>query len=623
MVGLVKEKSEYLLELYKKFSLLRVNPPKFISLKLHKSLDFLEWSLTPADIFSSSITISLLFFTLFTLLYFTFGDWFLLFVGLYVFIFSFVFLISYPVLVHKKIVRDGTSEMLLAVIFLSLSYRIEGSVEGSIFFAAENLKGILGKEFSKLVSWLESRKIISYKEAIEYLKKRWGEENPRFIDAINCLFSPVYGQEEREKNAEEAVRIMIDSERERMRTLVLQMKNPVRVINIFGILLPMMMVILIPIFVFFVPEFFDERVLFFGYTFILPSILFLLLQFQLILKAPSIHSLEVEYISRLKNVRKYLLLVSLVIFIPAFIYLSIQLSASSSLVSTTLYSFLLLLLIFSVVILNTFLVYRIFSKNLEKLSSIETQLLPFLSSLSISLEKNVPFEYSIQETIDKVRDPETRNMLTIIVRKMISSRGTFEEIVFDPNSGILKEYPSQLLKITFRMISGLFEKGSYLLKVGIKSLQKFFLDLSDVQLLTKEVLEEAISDIKLQVKIFAPLAGGITIGMSLIVFHVMSQISFGNEMYLQNVGNEGLSFMKNLEKLRLPKLLILSIGIYIIEMTIVLSSFVSEIEFGDDYAKKMGEIGKTMIISFLIFSILLWGLLFFAVSLLQFNTEGI
>jgi hypothetical protein len=623
VVGLVEEKSEPLVKIYKRLSLFRVNPPKFLFSKLERSLSFLEWGITPVDVFSASLIFSLLIFLFFIVLYSIFEDWILFFVGLYALIFSFAFLIAYSFLAHKKMVRDGTSEMLLATIFLSLSYRIEGNVENAMLFAAENLRGVLGKEFSRLIAWLRSRKLISYKDAIEYLKKRWGEENPRFIDAINCLFSPVYGQEERERNADEAVRIMLDGERERMRNLVLQMKNPVRVINIFGILLPMMIVILIPIFVFFVPEFFDERALFFGYTFILPSILFLLLQFQLVLKAPNIHALELEYVSGLKEIRKYVFLISLVIFLPSFIFLSFQLNLSTSVFSITLYSFLLLLLVFSVVILNTFVVFKLFSKRLDKLISLETQLLPFLSSLSISLEKNIPFEYSLQETIDKVRDPETKSMLTLIVKKIMSGRGGFEEIVFDPKSGIMREYPSQLLKLTFRVISGLLNKGSYFLKVGIKSLQKFFIDLSDVQLLTKEVLEEAISDMKLQVKIFAPLAGGITIGMSLIVFHVMSQIRFGEEAYIQNVGMGGLSFVENLEKLRLPKLLIFSIGVYIIEMTIILSSFVSEIEFGEDYIKKMGEIGKTMLISFAIFSVLLWGLLFFAVSVLQFSSEGI
>jgi len=100
----------------------------------------------------------------------------------------------------------------------------------------------------------------------------------------------------------------------------------------------------------------------------------------------------------------------------------------------------------------------------------------------------------------------------------------------------------------------------------------------------------------------------------------MSQIRFEREAYLQNVGSEGLTFIENLEKIRLPKLLILGIGIYIIEMTIVLSSFVSEIEFGEDYIKKMGEIGKTLILSFMIFSVLLWGLLIFAISMMQFSS---
>jgi len=619
---LVEEKVEPVLKLYKKFSLFKLNTPRFISSRLEKSLDFLEWDLTPSDIFSGSTFCSLLVFSFFFILYHVFKDWILIFVGVYASVFLFFFLMSYPLFAYKRLVRDGTSEMLLAAIFLSLSYRIEGNVENALLFAAQNLKGILGREFSRVIAWLRSRKLISYKDAIEYLRRRWGEENPRFIDMINCLFSPVHGQVEREKNADEAVRMMLDGERERMRNLVLQMKNPVRIINIFGILLPMMMVILIPIFVFFVPEFFDERVLFIGYTFVLPSILFLLLQFQLVLKAPSVHTLELDYIYDLRWIKRYVFLISLIIFISALVYLGLKISISTSLFSITLYSFILLFFVFIVIILNTFVVFKLFSKRLDKLISLEAQILPFLSSLSISLEKNIPFEYSLQETVGKVRDPEARRMLTMLVSKMLSGRENFEDMIFNPKSGILKEYPSQLLKITFRVISGLLDKGSYFLKVGIKSLQKFFIDLSDVQLLTKEVLEEAISDIKLQVKIFAPLAGGITIGMSLIVFHVMSQIRFGEETLIQNVGTEGLLFVENLEKLKLPKLLILSIGFYIIEMTIILSSFVSEIEFGEDYIKKIGEIGKTTIVSFLIFTILLWMLLIFAVSVVQFGSVG-
>jgi hypothetical protein len=129
--------------------------------------------------------------------------------------------------------------------------------------------------------------------------------------------------------------------------------------------------------------------------------------------------------------------------------------------------------------------------------------------------------------------------------------------------------------------------------------------LQEVEKKITDMLYELTSTLRSTVSVFAPLIAGVTLSITTLISTIL--VSIQTKQSPENItgisttfsGAAG-SFMT--ENIR-PEYFVLVIGVYLIELVILLTRFTNGLNEGDDTATFMYSLGKTMPMSIAVFSI--------------------
>jgi Flp pilus assembly protein TadB len=181
------------LSLYEKicnfFGRIPIPLPKDLNRKIQDEINFCHLRISPNDVVSTAIFASLTIFLFLTLVSYFIGILSLTMVLMFALLSSiiFYFLFSYTSFLTKYFRAKVASEMTLAIVYMSISLKINASLEAAVAFAASNLSGPLGLDLKKILWDLETGRLLSIIQGLDELSEKWKSENEEFVDAISLL----------------------------------------------------------------------------------------------------------------------------------------------------------------------------------------------------------------------------------------------------------------------------------------------------------------------------------------------------------------------------------------------------------------------------------------------------
>jgi hypothetical protein len=626
------------LSLYEKVcTLFDVNMPipKSLEEKYENEINFCHLKVTPNGVFLTAVALPLITFVLLlSVFYFlNFLSTAMILMLALLSVVTFYYLFSYTSFLTKYFRTKAAAEMTLAIVYMSISLKINSNLESAVAFAASNLTGPLGMDLKKILWDLETGGLLSVITGLDWLSDKWKSENDEFVDAISLLKASINEPPDRmDRSIREAVMIMADGTKTRMKKYALAMRGPLKILNAFGILFPMLVLIFFPILVVFIPELAVPEIIVFSYTVLLPFTLYLFLRKYFYTKPYSYHQVEMKKLEGFKRQKTIALILSLVIAITSSSYFIYKLSFIQEVFSTEqfIYSFLVVLGLSASVILYSFLSsFNNMQKNKEILA-IESELPVALFQLSISSDIGKPVEKNIEDMLPRIRTLKINQLFNKIIYNITSSGMTLNSAIFEEEVGALHYYPSRIVSTAFQLIVDVSKRGMSFLSLALKSMSEFLKDADDVNNAAEEILSESTSDMQIQALVFAPLAAGIVVGLMAIVIYIFS--FFGQSMQdiqqffgstpLGTTGAESFSFLFNIGKQMPFHYFQIVVGIYMVEVVYLLSYFLGELNYGDDEVNKLFSLGKTMLIGIVIYSIVVCALYFGITSLMNLSQLG-
>jgi hypothetical protein len=318
------------------FGKVKLPLPSDLEKNIQDGINFCHLRVTPNNVVSTAIFVPLIIFLFSCLVSYFLGflsiTMILIFIVFSIVIFYFLF--SYITFLTKYFRAKAASEMTLAIIYMSISLKINASLEAAVAFAASNLSGPLGLDLKKLLWDLETGRLLSVIQGLDELSEKWKSESEEFVDAISLLKTTTTQTQDRlERSLKEAVEIMIEGTKSRMKNYAMQMRNPLRLLNAFGILLPMLALIFFPILIIFIPEIAKPELLAFSYIVLLPSIVYLFMRQNFFAKPYSYHQVQINNLEEFKRQKKIAIFLSLLIAVLPSIYLTYRLASSTSVFS--------------------------------------------------------------------------------------------------------------------------------------------------------------------------------------------------------------------------------------------------------------------------------------------------
>ncbi|VVB67514.1 Uncharacterised protein [Candidatus Norongarragalina meridionalis] len=159
------------------------------------------------------------------------------------------FYLKYP---HSAVEREKM--LALAYIpeivnYLTMSMRLTPNLEKAVQFAANHGRGKIAEDMKKIVWDVQIGRYASIEEGLDELAYRWGGYNEDFKHALMLIRSSVLegNRERREELLEKAGTDVLEGTKEKMDMYARKLHQPTVYLYYFGILLPLLLAIILPI----------------------------------------------------------------------------------------------------------------------------------------------------------------------------------------------------------------------------------------------------------------------------------------------------------------------------------------------------------------------------------------
>lgn len=604
--------------------LMPIYPGKDLEKKYREAIDFCHLNVTPTGVFSLSIflTILTLFVPLVLLFLFNIFSPLLIILVLFATLGIFFHFYNYPFNLATSFRIKASSEMVLAIIYMTIAMKIRPNLEHAVKYAALNLKGPLSFDLKRLLWDVYVGKFVSMSDALDSFCEKWKRENEEFTESISLIKTAFHESSERmERMFGEAVNCMLDGTKERMKGYSRSLRTPITIINALGFLLPIIGLMFLPLLAVFLSGAFKPVFLAVGYCVILPGVVYWVMNTSLQKRPYTFHQPDVSKHQQFKRERQLVPIISsisiLILLLGVGCYF--LLTSQGDLEKKFTLSQLLFSLLITVGIAASIAAYCILStikklKIREEIVQVERELGEALFLLGHQLSRGIPIENALKEIKPKIKDLKIAGMFDIILNNIKSFGMNFERAVFDKEHGAINYYPSALISAVMKSVVEISQSGMGALSKAMLSISSYLKDMHNVEEGLQEILDEPTSSMEMQSSILAPIASGVIVSLTSIVMKMLVEFKGFLEKFQAGLGNEGifgaagstaLGSVMDIGNIMPVSVFQLIVGIYMIEVVVMLSIFLSTIRYGEESVIRRYNIGKKLIISTLIYSAVL------------------
>lgn len=554
------------------------------------------------------------------------------------------YLMRYPMILMKSMRIQASSQIVLAVLYMVVSMRITPSVEIAMRFASSNISGILAWDMRRLLWDIEMGKYYSANEAMQAYIAKWKAENEEFSEALRMLMeSQRQVPEKAEKLLDEALRVVLDGTRDRMKHYSQELQMPVTVIHMMGIVLPILGSVMAPMAAIFLSDSVSAWHFLLGYDVVLPIVLVWFIRNTLSKRPVTFSKVDVSHHPDLPPPGSFMLgkgkkrfsvpilpialVIGVLIALPGALYFiehpdylvtPMEDDGSGILKPVdvedpdpllTLFMSILVIVGAAVAASIYFVLANVQRSRVEeKVYKMESEFELALFQLGNRISGGTPLEIAIEKANDDVKDMEISSLFGIILRNMRTFGMTFEQALMNPQSGALRYYPSRLINNVMRTVIDTARRGVQFASESMLTVSKYLKNIRETQEYMREILSETTSSMQFQAYAMAPLVSGLIVAMSQVIIQVLVFLGRRlSEFGFSDAFNVDLSTILGSSSSITPAMFQMIIGIYLIEVVVILAMFVTKINRGDDQSAQWYLAGKMMMISIIIYAMVAIG----------------
>jgi hypothetical protein len=616
--------------------LLSVNPPdENTKIELDNAIGFTGMRVTPKDV-TALVYLTIMSFVILSIILAALGmipAMGVLFISAAGVGLGYYFL-KYPLNQMKMYRIEASSQVVLAILYMVVSMRVTPNLEQALRFSAANVSGPLAWDLRKLLWDIEMGKYYSASHAITDYIAKWKAENEEFAEALRLIRdSRTHSPETAEIILDESLDVILDGTKTRMKHYAQDLTLPVSIIHMMGIVLPILGSIMAPLAAVFLSDIAKPEYFFVGYDVILP--IFIVWFINSVLKKrpttfsqvdtsmhpdlPPTGSFSVKMGSKKVNLpaMPFALLVALAFTIMPLLFFSqnpeILLSGKGN---HDIFSLIMSMLIIMGIsfglatyfILSNFQRIKIQNDVLKTESEFEMALF----QLGNRISGGIPPELALEKCEDDVKDLSISGLFTITIRNMKNLGMTFREALLDEKYGAIRYYPSNLIKNIMYMVVDIAKKGVKYAAEGMLTVSKYLRNIRETQEYIRDLLQESVSSMKFQAYMLTPMITGLIVSMAQIIIKVLSVLSSklaglssGSDMPI-NISGGLLTGGSGTASVSAEMFQII-IGIYLIEIIIILAMFMTKISQGENNVYQWYTAGKMLIIAVVMYFLVALG----------------
>lgn len=488
--------------------------------------------------------------------------------------------LSYPDFRSTVVRIKSSDEALRVILYMAMQLEMNPNLSQSVKSAAGHTDGYLSKDLAKVMWETETKQktVQNIRQSISNRIDLWRKWSPSFVKSLEYLIDSLSrnGDDRRRMIQKGQEKIIGDMENQ-MDQYARNLTSPIRVLNMAGIMLPLMGLIMFPLISVFLG---GDKVgvggisvyMGFVYLIILPMFLYFLVK-RLISKRPGAYSHpSLEHVDNLPPKDKVritfsgttydipvvplAITVGLLVALPGLIYYfnllntiisfetGIELTGGGVQTPDQWKEFInsqydvenavpnvvqAMSLFWGINAgLVTYFLGRSYGRQKirTKIEKIEEDIEIGLTELENALSKGMPIEramYTVTEKFDEIgeSDKPLEEFFEKILDNMEQKGFPFQRAVFDDNEGAIQNYPSNILRNAMNMLADSSAKGPNIAAENLRRVNEYIKNQKKVEETIRRLLDETVSQMQIQAKFIAPVITGAAGAMSLLIVQTL------------------------------------------------------------------------------------------------------
>lgn len=548
----------------------------------------------------------------------------------------------------------ASNQMVQCIFYLVTYMKHTSNLERAIGFASDHLAPPLSLDLKKVLWNVETQKYSSVRDSFEEYLKQWVEWNREFVEAAHLIESSLYESSEDRRLAmlDKSLDVILTGTYEKMLHYAHNLKGPMTMLHMLGIILPILGLVILPLVVSFMAGEDSSPLKMAIYIAMLYNVSLPLGVFYLgkmiLSKRPTGYgdtdiSQENNQLKKYKNVlfslgknleikinpaffASFVLMVCLIIgFSPLILHLldpslEIPLGESFKVFGYVCppqkpyceleekvgpYGLGASLLSLSVIIGIGFslgLYFKLRSKNIYKIreqtKKLEDEFASALFQLGNRLGDGLPAEIAFAKVAEGMEGTTSGDFFNLIEKNITKLGMGVKEAIFDAKVGALKYFPSKVIESSMKVLLESLKRGPRIAAQALLSMSRYIREIHRVNERLKDLMADTISSMKSQIKFLTPAIAGIVIGITSMITLILTNLS--NQITtFSKTGQEGLGpggTMLEMFGLGLPTFYFqLIVGFYVVQIIFILTVLASGIENGADKLGERFSLGKNLI----------------------------
>lgn len=518
---------------------------------------------------------------------------------------------------YMKVHSLGDIPEVLSYIIMYL--KLIPNMEDGIRFAARESNTSLGKDLKKLIWDLEVRVYRSMDDAVTSFANLWGKWSDYLKRALHLIRSAVREPSESERNItlDRSLDIVMDGTKNNMMNFANNLHQPTLVIYSIGAMVPLALVAMMP-----AASLVGLRIsifqIFLLYDIILPLALFAYMR-KILLSRPATFNPpiiprnhpDVEKINKKENM-VIAAVAGVLIALPGIFFMLLPLfsikgeifdfitrpageGGLNAYIPVTLFILWGIATAVSIYCLRTYTAYK---KIRDRIKEMEKEFSDSLYVIGKRITEGRPAEEAFQYASETMEGAEMGKIFSGTAFNLASMRTDLKDALFDEKFGSLKHVYSDRIRAIMHLFVEGVKKSYEAAGIAIVKVAEHLKQLQEVERGIKNSLGTLTSTLKSTATLFAPMIAGITLGITKLISVVLEG------MNLESLPeNDFISGSSNFSFDISPEYFVLVVGIYIMQLVVLLIRFANGIDEGDDKIEYMYTLGKSMPTAIAFFSV--------------------
>ncbi|MFH1592870.1 MAG: hypothetical protein ABIB47_05895 [Candidatus Woesearchaeota archaeon] len=576
---------------------------------------------------------------------------------------------KYPLRIAARWRLRASNQMVLCILYMVMYMRHTSNLEHAIKFAGEHVGAPLALDLRKILWDVENGKFMSIKESLDSYLVGWKDHSLEFVESMHLIEGSLYepSDERRIGQLEKALEVILNGTYEKMLHYAHDLRSPITMVYMLGVILPVLGLVVFPLMSGFLEGLVKWWHLALLYNLFLPVFVYFY-GMNLLEKRPTGYGSEdilkehpeFEEFTKMKvggmgfspgmfalfigGILVIIGLIPLLLFYATPQGFDYTLFEGSILESKLLdykcdetcigpysvFSMILSLFIPLGIALGIGTYYYIWSKQLirirKRTSDMEREFSGAIFQLGNRVGDGLPVERAISSVAENVQGTPSGDFLRMTdanIRKMGMS---VKDAIFDSHRGSIVYFPSNLIKSSMKVLVESAKKGPQIVAKSLITISDYVNRVRSITERLKDLLADILSSMKGQITFLTPMIAGIVVGVTSMMISIINNLT----LILSEMGDQegaaaaGFGGFENITKILTITDIIpgyqfqIVVGLFVVEVVIILSILSSGIENGIDRVTHRYVIGRNLfiavglyfliaLISIVIFSVLAGG----------------